>query len=477
MNKVEEKTIIKSNTILGGTKVLDIAVGIVRNKAVSILIGAAGMGTLALYQSTSDLISTIANLGTSTTAVKNISTAYVKDDIDKTSFVVTAFHKIVRLTGFFALLICILTSPILSYINFGDYSHIFDFFLLSISLFELQLVAGYTTLLQGCRKFVIMSKATLVGHILGLFICVPLYYFLRFNAIIPVLVVYPFVSYIVLKRFSKKLTLKSVRVSYSEAFKYGRDMIKTGFYICLQSLFSMLYLYILRLYLSNSGGLLIVGLFSAGMLLVNQYVGLVFTSMGTEYYPRLSTIDRMEDFVQAINMQIKRCMLILAPLISFMILCMPLVIRILYTVEFLPVVSFAIIMLASVGFKIIEWCIGFSFIAKGRTNVLFINEATFKIYLLILSVFLYNILGLFGIGVAYLIAEFCFSIQSIVVFKRLWHYSFNNQNMYTVGLNILLILICMSINLKYDGSIKILGTIIILIIQLIFLFNYLKSLR
>lgn len=142
MDKSEERSILKAISILGGTQVCNIAVGIVRNKAVSMLIGAAGMGCVALYQSTSDLITTISNIGISTTAVKNISSANVNNDIDTISFVIAAFRKIVIFTGLMAALICIVFSPILSYINFGNYDHIAEFFLLSVSLFELQLVAG-----------------------------------------------------------------------------------------------------------------------------------------------------------------------------------------------------------------------------------------------------------------------------------------------------------------------------------------------
>ena len=125
---------------------------------------------------------------------------------------------------------------------------------------------------------------------------------------------------------------------------------------------------------------------------------------------------------------------------------MPLVIRILYTEEFLPVVGFAIIMLASVGFKIIEWCIGFSLIARGRTNVFFVNEVSFKIYLLIFSLLFFNQWGLVGVGIAYFISELLFSVQSVILIRKLYKFTFQNSSLSIIIVSIILVLLTLSFN-------------------------------
>lgn len=451
MNDSDEKTIVKSISILGGTQVVNIGVGIIRNKVVSVLLGAAGMGIMSLYQSTSDIISTISNMGTSTTAVKNISNAYSNKEEEQLGFVHEAFKKIVTVTGLIGFLICLFGAPLLSNINFGDYNHIWQFALLSFSILGLQLVAGYTTLLQGCRKFKKMSSATIIGNISGLVICIPLYYFFGIKAIVPVMVLYPIINYIVLRKAASSIKVNKVKVTYKEALLYGKDIIKTGFFICLQSLFSLLYIYLIRLFLRENGGLATVGLFSAGMLIVNKYVGLVFSSMGTEYYPRLSAIQDSSEFNSAINMQIRRSIILLAPLITAMIVFMPIIIKILFTDEFVSIVGMCIFLLASVGFRVIEWCFGYSLIAKGKTSVLFVNELSFKIYTLIFSILFYKIWGILGIGIAYLLSEFIFSIQSYFLVRRLWKFNFKSE-CFTIFLpSIVGVLFCAAINFWFRG--------------------------
>lgn len=476
-NNNEEKSIVKAISVLGGTQVCNIAVGIVRNKAISLILGAAGMGVMALYQSTSDIISTISNMGITTTSIKNISKTNSKEDKERIGYVSSAFRKIVVLTGLLAALISIVFSPLLSYTNFGDYAHIPQFVLLAFSLWGLQLVAGYTALLQGCREFKKMSAATLSGNILGLFVCIPLYYFFGLSAIVPVLVIYPIINYIILRRITNKLEIPKIKVGYKEALLYGSDIIKTGFFICLQSLFALIYIYALRLYLSKQGGVELVGLFSAGMMIVNNYVGLVFTSMGTEYYPRLAAITTDDQFAAGINSQIKRSITLLAPLITIMIVAMPLVVRILYTEEFLPIVAMSTIILGSVSFKIIEWCIGFAFIAKGQTKTLFYNEASFKIYTFIFSIFFFNEYGVVGIGVAYFISEVVFCIQSLIIARSKWQFKLSKECLSAYLPLMAVVTACLFINRLAEPCIALPTCAICVFYSILKLIKYIKILK
>jgi len=92
-------------------------------------------------------------------------------------------------------------------------------------------------------------------------------------------------------------------------------MLKMGFMLSLSGLISTAASYIVRVFISNTGGVADVGLYSAGFAIISTYVGLVFTAMGTDYYPRLSVV--AHDNVEArllINQQAEVAILILAPI-------------------------------------------------------------------------------------------------------------------------------------------------------------------
>lgn len=74
-----------------------------------------------------------------------------------------------------------------------------------------------------------MSKATIIGNVSCLFICIPLYYFFGINAIVPVMVIYPIISFIVLQRAVSSISIPKVEVTYREAVEYGKEIIKSGF--------------------------------------------------------------------------------------------------------------------------------------------------------------------------------------------------------------------------------------------------------
>jgi O-antigen/teichoic acid export membrane protein len=80
LNKVmEEKNtdgyshVLKYTGIFGGVQSLVILIGLVRNKVVASLLGPAGMGLAALFNSVVNFISQATNLGISFSAVRHVS--------------------------------------------------------------------------------------------------------------------------------------------------------------------------------------------------------------------------------------------------------------------------------------------------------------------------------------------------------------------------------------------------------------------
>ena len=72
--------VLKYTGLVGGVQGMNILVGIVRNKLVATILGPAGMGLIALFNSTINLLSNSTNLGIPMSAVKNISQAYDNGD-------------------------------------------------------------------------------------------------------------------------------------------------------------------------------------------------------------------------------------------------------------------------------------------------------------------------------------------------------------------------------------------------------------
>src|ERR1700674_3077933 len=67
--------ILKSSALVGGSSVLNIGIGIVRTKAMAMLLGPGGFGLFGLYGSIANLTQTVAGMGINSSGVRQIAAA------------------------------------------------------------------------------------------------------------------------------------------------------------------------------------------------------------------------------------------------------------------------------------------------------------------------------------------------------------------------------------------------------------------
>ena len=402
-DKGQYKTVFKATALFGGVQVWQILIGIIRSKLVALILGPTGMGITGLYTSSTDLIKSFTSFGLSSSAVKYIAEANGEGDIHKLSRVVSIFSKLMWITGLLGMFIVIACSPWLSKSAFGDYSYIVPFILLSVTLLLQQLAAGKLSILQGTRKLKSLAQASIIGSVVGLFTSIPLYYIWGTKGIVPALIIGSLTSYVLNWFFARRIQTIPVSVTVRESIVEGRGMIGMGVAMTLSGILATAAAYVIRVYISNRGGISEVGLYTAGMTIITTYVGMIFTAMGTDYFPRLSAVCK-DDLKSGnlVNQQAEIALLILGPILVLFILMAPLVIIILYSDAFLPTVKY--MQWASVGmlFRAISWAIAFLFLAKGDMKVFITNEVVANMIKLVTAIIGYYLWGLDGLGIAFL---------------------------------------------------------------------------
>ena len=91
----------------------------------------------------------------------------------------------------------------------------------------------------------------------------------------------------------------------------------------------------------SHGGLQDVGIYQSGFGLIDKYVGLIFVAMSTDYYPRLAAVHTQNTKLSSImNQQTVVSLLILCPVIAIFLPTAPLIVQLLLTKSFLPVIPF-----------------------------------------------------------------------------------------------------------------------------------------
>lgn len=422
------RQIMKATSLFGGVQVFQIMISIIRSKFVAVLLGPAGMGVVGLLTSTTGFIAALSNFGLGTSAVKNISESNATQNEHRIATVITVMHKMVWITGLLGAVLTLALSPWLSKITFGNREYTLAFVWISITLLFNQLSSGQMVLLQGLRKLQSLAKANLFGSIVGLLITVPLYYQFGVRGIVPVIILTSFTTLFFSWYFARRIEVKKVNITKDVTIKEGKEMLLMGFAISLSGLATVASAYLLRIYISRAGNVADVGLYTAGFTIIGTYVGMIFTAMGTDYYPRLSAVAHDDGLCkQRINQQAEIALLIIAPILIAFLVFINWAVILLYSRQFVSITGMLYWAALGMFFKAGSWSVAFVFLAKGASRLFFWNEFASNCYMLLFNIFGYHFYGLTGLGFSFLLTYTIYLIQVYVIAKIKYNFSFNKS--------------------------------------------------
>lgn len=427
-NTESYRSIFKATSLFGGVQVYQILIEIIKSKFIAILLGPAGVGIQGLYTSATHLIQQLTSFGLSSSAVRNVAEANGSGDCTRIARVVFALRRLVWITGLLGMIMVIIFSPVLSKISFGDNNHIIPFLIISITLLLLQLSAGQKVILQGTRHLKLLAKSTAIGVTIGLVVAIPLYYWLGIKGIVPNIVIGAVTTLLLTWYFSRKIKINKLSMSNKEVFQIGKSMLVMGLTMSLTHLFASGSSYALRAFIRMCDGVEAVGLFTAGYVLMTHYTGLVFSAMGTDFYPRLASVNKdNEKCREMMNQQGEVGILILAPLLILCIVYIPFLVRILYSEDFLAINTYVIWCSAGMLFKMASWSISYIFVAKAEAKLFMIIEITTAIYTLLLNFAGYWIGGLQGLGISFAISYLLYLCVVFMIARKKYRFSFNSS--------------------------------------------------
>ena len=423
------RQIFKSTSLFGGVQVINMLISIVRTKFVAVILGTAGVGTLGLLNAPMGLIASLTGLGISYSAIRDISEAAGTGDEIRKARTLISFRRWVLFTGVLGMLVTIILAPWLSKWTFGNSNYTWAFIWLSTTMLLNAISGGQKSLLQGMRKLQSMAKATIIGSFIGLFTAIPLYYLYGIRGIVPSLITTACVALLLSWYFARQVPIAKINLTYKDSFFAGMGMIKLGIILSISAQIGALVSYLLNSFIGRNGGLEQVGLYSAGMGLMGTYVGLVFTAMGTDYYPKLAAVSKDNKRIKTmVNQQAIMSVLIILPIVLILLTTMPLVIRLFLSKSFFGVIPFVNLTVLGVVIKAVSWSIGYISFAKGDSKVFFWLEGILGNALnLVLSLAFYHLWGLKGIGIAFICFYSIYLITVYQIAKRRYEFSFEKE--------------------------------------------------
>ena len=426
--KASYRHILKATSLFGGVQAIQLLANLVRGKFIALLLGPAGMGISSLFLSSTTMISNITGLGLNFSAVRDISIAAETNDALKISRIIKVYRRWTWGAGLLGVLVTICFAPLLSELTFGNKDYTWAFILLSGTLLLNAFAKGNLTILQGIRKLRETAKSTVIGSIVGLFTTLPLYYFFGVKGIIPAIILASLTAYFASAFYTNKIKQQPVQISLRETINAGQDMVKLGIIMMISVFLGALVTYLVNTFIRYKGGVPDVGLYQAGLSVTNQFIGLIFVAMGSDFFPRLSAISSDNKKVkEMVNEQAEIIILIAAPLLIALIVTAPLIIRILLSPEFYPIVEFIRWLAIGMLFKAATYSVGYIAFAKGDKKVFFwFDGFSGNMFTLISNIIAYNFWGLYGLGVSFFLSFLIFFIAVQILTNKLYDFRYSH---------------------------------------------------
>lgn len=417
--------VLKAMSLFGGLQVAQIICSVIRIKLVAVWIGPAGVGLFGIYNSAVEMISTISQLGVRNSAVRDVVGATQA----RIAVIMTVVRRWSWFLGALGAVATIAFSPLLSRLTFGDENHTGGFVLLSVVMFLTSALGGEQAIMQGTKHLRRLAVSSLWGAMGGLVISIPMYYWWRLDSIVPSIIAYAAVGFVAAMFYRVPRSVPAQKVSVAETIETGKGFISLGFYMTLSLFLCMLASYLFVSYLNTRSDTAEVGYYQAGYTLFNRYVGLIFTAIAMEFYPRLTSVHQSRARSSLfVSHELVIVLWLLIPVISLFVTAAKPIVLLLYSSDFEVIVPFACWGIVGTVLRAVSWCMAMIILAKGDGRVFMLTEGISAVACLSLNVLCYHLGGLTGLGISYIAWYAVYTAIVAIVYFRRYRLSLTRQS-------------------------------------------------
>lgn len=421
--------ILKSSAMVGGSSVLNIVIGVVRTKAMAVLLGPAGFGLFGLFGSIVTLTQTLAGMGVNSSGVRQIAEAVGSGDTELVARTTVVLQRISILLGLLGAVLLALFSRQVAALSFGSTEHAKEVALLSIAVFFGSVSAGQGALIQGMRRISDLAKMSVLGAIYGTLTSISLIYFFRSHGVVPALVVVALMTTAASWWYSRKIRIHPPAMSASNVIAEATALLKLGFAFMSSGLMTMGVAYVVRITLLRKVGYEATGLYQSAWTLGGLYVGFILQAMGADFYPRLTASAKDNTACnRLVNEQAQVGLLLAGPGVIATLTFAPLVIALFYSTKFGAAVGILRWICLGTVLQVVTWPMGFIIVAKAKQAIFIGCEVAWSIVSLGLAWVCVSYFGLNGVGIAFFGSYIFHGFLVYAVVHRLSGYRWSRDN-------------------------------------------------
>lgn len=434
--------ILVSSVLIGGSSVLALVVGLVRTKAMAVLLGPAGFGLFAMFLAIADLARAAAGMGISSSGVRQIAAAVGSGDAERIALTAAVLRRVSVVLGLLgAVMLLILAAPV-STLTFGTADQRTAVALLGLAVFCYLVGDAQGALIQGMRRITDLAKMGVVSALFGAGVSIALVYALREQGVALAVVASAALGLAVSWWFARRVPVAPAHPARASVVGEAAALLKLGFAFMVSGMLMTGAAYTVRTIVLHSEGLEAAGLYSAAWTVGGLYVGIVMQAMAADFYPRL--VGQAEDNPQCnrlVNEQTQVGLLLAGPGVIATLVFAPLVIFLVYSAEFAEAVGLLRWICLGVALRVITWPIGYIIVAKNRQAIFIGAEVAWTVVNVGLTVVCVQAFGLNGAGIAFFASYAFHGVMIYTIVQHMSGFRWSRENIRTGLLFLLSVMI------------------------------------
>ena len=416
--RASKADIVKVFSLTSVSTLVKMLTGFVSVKVVASIIGPAGVALVGQLNN----VATIA-MSLSSGGINNGITKYISEFKNDEGKVRTYLSTALRITVICSLCVgvaMIVLNRLLSrlILQTEEYWYVFLIFGFTILLYALNLML--LSVVNGFKEFKKYVKINIANSVVGL--CFTLVFVLTLGlpgALVSAVTYQSVMLFITMwmvrksswaawSNFNERLN----RLASKQYFKYTLMTLTTAATVPISQL-------LLRSYVISEISPIEAGWWEAMNRLSNMYLMVITTSFTVYYMPRLSELSDKYELRREIFKAYKLIVPILIVGFALIYLFRHLIIKILFSPEFLPMENLFIWQLIGDFFKICSWLLAYIMIAKAMTKKFVATELSFTMIYIALGFVFIKWNGVVGIVQAYLLNYILYMSYMLFAFKNI----------------------------------------------------------
>ena len=419
--------LLKTSVLTSISTVVKIITGFIINKVVALYIGPAGLALIGQFLNFVTLVLSFANGGINSGIVKFV--AEYKDDYEKRSMILSTSILISLLcSAVLAVIIMFCSRPLAAYLLKSDaYRSIFIIFSATLVIFSLN--SSLLSVLTGYKEIKKFISLNIISSLIGLLITSLLVVLYRlYGSLLSVVVSQTLLFFVTILFIVKSEWFKIDNFTRG----FDRDSLLKLSKFSIMTMVTAVTLpvsqIVVRNYIADHISLNAAGYWQGVWRISEVYLLVITTSLSIYYLPKLSEITDRAELRREISSGYKLLMPIVLALAAMIYFSRDIIIRVLFTKEFMPMSQLFAFQLIGDLLKIASWLLSFLMVAKAMTKIYVVTEIVFSVSFVILSILFFKMYGLIGVTYAFAINYFLYFVTMVYFFGGSVFYKDNELN-------------------------------------------------